>query len=158
MKLLPLILLFSACAFAQVELPEAPRAVGNYLTYQISGKYIYINQIALKNGKVLYPGKIDQDITELEAKEATKQTALNVLAVLKDALGGDFSKVNKVVQLTGHFNATPDFTNHAQIMNAASDLMVEFFGEKGKHARATMGAYSLPLNSPLEIQAIFELK
>lgn len=141
-----------------LELPQAPKAVGNYKPYQISGKHVYINQIALENGAVKNPGKIGDKVSMDEAKASTKQTALNVLAVLKDALKGDLSQVKSVVQLTGYFNTTTDFQDHALLMNEASNTMVDFLGERGKHARATMGVPSLPLNSPVEIQAIFEMK
>jgi NAD(P)H dehydrogenase (quinone) len=140
------------------ELPEAPKAVGNYQTYRISGKNVYINQIALKDGKVLFPGQIGNSVNIDEAKEASKQTALNIISVLKDALGGDLSKVKSVIQLTGYFNTSNGFSDHAQIMDEASKTMIQFFGEQGKHARAAVGSPSLPLNSTVEIQAIFELK
>lgn len=144
---------------AKIEIPEAPKPVGNYVPFVISDNKVYINQVALKNGKILFPGKIGtNEITEEQAKEATYQTMLNVIAVLKDACGGDLNRVKKCVQLTGYFNTTPDFTQHAAIMNAASNLAVTVFGEQGKHARATVGAVSLPVNSAVEIQAVFEIE
>lgn len=141
-----------------IELPEAPKAVGNYQTYRISGKNIYINQIALKNGNVLYPGKIGKNVTIEEAKIASHQTALNIISVLKDAVDGDLSKIKSAVQLSGYFNTSQDFEKHSLLMDEVSKVMIEFFGEKGKHARAAMGSSSLPLNSPVEVQAIFEMK
>lgn len=140
-----------------IEIPDTPKAVGNYQTYRISGKNIYINQIALKNGKVLYPGKIGYKVIIEEAKIASHQTALNIIAVLKDAMNGDLSKIKSAVQLTGYFNTSPDFGDHSLLMDEASKTMIQFFGEKGKHARAAIGSSSLPLNSPVEIQAIFEM-
>ncbi len=95
---------------------------------------------------------------ERQVKEATRTTMLNVLGVLKNAVGGDLNRIKKCVQLTGYFNVTDDYTKHADLMNAASDLVVEVFGEKGKHARATVGASSLPGNTSVEIQAIFEIE
>ena len=83
---------------------------------------------------------------------------LNVLSVLKEAVGGDLGRVKQCVQLTGIFNTKDDYTKHADLMNIASDLTVEVFGEKGKHARATLGASSIPVNSSVEIQAIFEVE
>lgn len=139
-------------------LPEAPNPVGNYTPYSRSGNLVFINQVALKNGKVLYPGKVGVDITEEEAKKATEQTMLNVIAVLKLAVNGDLNKVKKTVQLTGIFNTTEAYTQHANLMNVASDLSVEIFGDKGKHARGTLGATSIPVNSAVEIQAIFEIE
>ena len=141
-----------------IMLPSVPKPAGNYLPYVRSGNLVFINQVALKDGKILNPGKLGVSVDENQVKEATKQTMLNVLAVLKDAVNGDLEKVKKVVQLTGIFNTKDDYTKHADLMNVASDLAVEVFGEKGKHARATLGASSIPVNSSVEIQAIFEVE
>ncbi|MCL1675153.1 Atu1372/SO_1960 family protein [Elizabethkingia meningoseptica] len=141
-----------------IVLPTAPNPVGNYTPFARSGNLVFINQVALKDGKILYPGKIGIDITEEQAKEATRQTMLNVIAVLKNATGGDLNRVKHCVQLTGFFNTKEGYTKHADLMNPASNLTAEIFGEKGKHARGTMGSSSLPLNSPVEIQAVFEIE
>ena len=141
-----------------IALPKAPNPVGNYLTYVISNNMVYINQVAIKDGKIFNPGKLGATTTEKLAKEATYQTMLNILSVLKAVCEGDLDKVKRVVQLTGYFNAVDDFKKHSNIMNSASNLSVEVFGENGKHARAAVGVSSLPLNSVVEIQAIFELK
>jgi NAD(P)H dehydrogenase (quinone) len=139
-------------------LPPAPNPVGNYTPFSRTGNLVFINQIALKDGKIQHPGKVGADITEQEAKEAARQTMLNVVAVLKTAVNGDLNRVKRCVQLTGIFNTAEGYTKHADLMNPASDLTVEIFGEKGKHARATLGASSIPLNSAAEIQAIFEIE
>ena len=140
-----------------IKLPNPPAPVGNYSPYKVVGKMVYINQVALKNGKIEYPGVIAKDVSLDQAKESTKQAMLNVLAVLKQATGGDLDNVKQVVQLTGIFNAAPGFTDHALLMNEASNLAVDLFGESGKHTRATFGSATMPVNSPVEIQAIFEL-
>ncbi len=142
----------------KIVLPNVPKPAGNYQPFVRSGNLVFINQVALKDGKILYPGKLGVSVDEDQVKEATKQTMLNVLAVLKDAVNGDLDKVKKVVQLTGIFNTKDDYTKHADLMNVASDLAVEVFAEKGKHARATFGASSVPVNSSVEIQAIFEVE
>lgn len=141
-----------------IVLPNVPKPAGNYQPFVRSGNLVFINQVALKDGKILYPGKLEISVDENQVKEATKQTMLNVLAVLKDAVNGDLDKVKKVVQLTGIFNTKDDYTKHADLMNVASNLAVDVFGEKGKHARATFGASSVPVNSSVEIQAIFEVE
>lgn len=141
-----------------VQLPEVPAPVGNYSPYKISGKYVYINQIALKDGKVLHPGTIGENLSEAEAMKAVQQTTLNVMAVLKQAVNGDLSKVKQAVQITGYFKTTSDFQNHSQLLNEASNLIVQVLGKKGVHARASLGAPSLPMNSSNEIHAIFELR
>ncbi|REC53580.1 NAD(P)H:quinone oxidoreductase [Chryseobacterium piscium] len=141
-----------------IVLPNVPKPAGNYQPFVRSGNLVFINQVALKDGKILYPGKLGVSVDENQIKEAIKQTMLNVLAVLKDAVNGDLDKVKKVVQLTGIFNTKDDYTKHADLMNVASNLAVDVFGEKGKHARATFGASSVPVNSSVEIQAIFEVE
>ncbi|SHF30564.1 NAD(P)H:quinone oxidoreductase [Pedobacter caeni] len=141
-----------------IVLPDAPAPVGNYKPFRISGKQIFINQIALKAGKVEHPGMVGTEVTEEQAKLATRQTLLNVLAVLKQAAGGDLDNVKQAVQLTGFFYTAAGYTKHAVLMNEASNLLVEILGESGMHTRATVGASSLPMNSSVEIQAIFELE
>eukprot|EP01133_Synstelium_polycarpum_P014729 gene14729-17406_t len=141
-----------------ITLPEAPAPVGSYKTYKRTGNLILINQIALKAGHIEHPGMIDKEVTTEQARQATRQTLLNILAVLKDAAGGDLNKVKQAVQLTGYFYTPAGYSQHAALMNEASDLLVAIFGEKGLHTRATVGASSLPMNSAVEIQAIFELE
>ncbi|AZA54906.1 NAD(P)H:quinone oxidoreductase [Chryseobacterium sp. G0201] len=141
-----------------IVLPQVPKPAGNYKPFVRSGNLIFINQVALKDGKILNPGKLGVDVNEQQVKDATKATMLNVLSVLKEAVGGDLSKVKQCVQLTGIFNTKDDYTKHADLMNIASDLTVEVFGDKGKHARGTLGASSIPVNSSVEIQAIFEVE
>lgn len=140
-----------------IVLPVAPAAVGNYVPYVISGNLVYINQIALSDGKIRYPGIIGRTLTEKQAQEETRQAVLNILSVLKRATHGDLDRVKQVVQLTGFFNAQEGYQDHAKLMNTASDLIVDIFGPRGVHTRATVGAKSLPLDSSVEIQAIFEL-
>ncbi|SMG30026.1 Atu1372/SO_1960 family protein [Sphingobacterium psychroaquaticum] len=141
-----------------IVLPELPKAVGNYELFSRSGNLIFINQVALKDGKIFNAGKLGIDVSEEQVKEATRVTMLNVLAILRDALGGDLNRVEKCVQLIGAFNTLETYTQHAALMNAASDLTVDIFGENGKHTRNTSGAASLPLGSSVSIQAIFEVQ
>jgi len=141
-----------------IVLPELPKPVGNYELFSRSGNLVFINQVSLKDGKILYPGKVGIDVTEQQVEEATKVTMLNIIAILKEAVGGDLNKAKKCVQLIGVFNTPETYTQHAMLMNAASDLTVEIFGEKGKHTRNTSGAYSLPVGSSVSIQAIFEVE
>jgi len=150
-----LLTLLITSAYA-TDLPTVPKPVGNYLSYRTAGKLIFINQIALENGKVKFPGVIGDTVSMEEARLATRITALNVLAVLKEAVGGDLKRVKQAVQLTGYFNAAAGFKDHALLMNEASDMMVQFLGKRGQHARATIGAPTLPMNSSNEIQAVFE--
>ncbi|UWY28472.1 Atu1372/SO_1960 family protein [Flavobacterium sp. TR2] len=139
-------------------LPQVPKPAGNYQPYVRAGNLIFINQVALKDGKILNPGKLGVNLDDQQVKEATQATMLNVISVLNEALDGDLNRVKRCVQLTGIFNTKDDYTKHADLMNVASNLTVEIFGEKGKHARATFGASSIPVNSSVEIQAVFEVE
>lgn len=141
-----------------ITLPQVPKPAGNYQPFVRSGNLVFINQVALKDGKIFNPGKLGIEVNEQQVKEATKVTMLNVISVLNEAVGGDLSRVKQCVQLTGIFNTKEDYTKHAELMNVASDLTVEIFGEKGKHARATLGATSIPVGSSVEIQAVFEVE
>ncbi|MBJ2126997.1 Atu1372/SO_1960 family protein [Flavobacterium sp. IB48] len=141
-----------------IVLPQVPKPAGNYQPYVRTGNLIFINQVALKDGKILNPGKLGVNVDEQQVKDATEQTMLNVISVLNEAVDGDLNRVKRCVQLTGIFNTKDDYTKHADLMNVASNLTVEIFGEKGKHARATFGASSIPVNSSVEIQAVFEVE
>lgn len=141
-----------------IVLPQLPKAVGNYELFSRSGNLIFINQVALKDGKIFNAGKLGVDVSEEQVQEAARVTMLNVLAILREAVGGDLNRVKKCVQLIGAFNTLETYTQHAALMNTASDLTVDVFGEKGKHTRNTSGAASLPLGSSVSIQAIFEIQ
>ncbi len=139
-------------------LPKAPDPVGSYVPYKKVGNLVFINQVSLVDGKILTPGVIGEKVSEEQAKQATKQAMLNVIAVLNQAVGGDLDKVKQAVQMTGIFNTAKGYTQHANLMNEASALLVDVFEERGVHTRATFGASSLPIDSPVEIQAIFEVE
>jgi len=141
-----------------ITLPVIPKPAGNYKPYVRTGNLIYINQYAMGKEGIVHPGKVTVDVTEAEVKEATRVTMLNVLAVLNDALDGDLNRVKRCVNMMGVFNAPDNYANHALLMNAASDLVVELFGDKGKHARSTLGASSIPGNSPVELMTVFEVE
>ena len=139
-----------------IELPEAPVPAGNYIPAVKTGNLLFISwQIPLENGKVAYTGKVSDDNLETAQKSA-KSCAINILAQIKRE-AGSLDKVTKIVRLSGFVNSVPEFTQHPKVINAASDLMFEVFGEKGKHARIALGAGSLPLDSMTEIDAIVEI-
>ncbi|MCE2504870.1 MAG: RidA family protein [Nitrosopumilaceae archaeon] len=139
-----------------IELPEAPVPAGNYIPAVRTGNLLFISgQIPLENGKVAYTGKVSNDNLETAQKSA-KSCAINILAQIKRE-AGSLDKVSKIVKLSGFVNSVPEFTQHPKVINAASDLMFEVFGEKGKHARIALGAGSLPLDSMTEIDAIVEI-
>ncbi|WP_165043279.1 RidA family protein [Dysgonomonas sp. ZJ709] len=141
-----------------IVLPHAPAPVGSYVPYKRVGNLIFINQVSLVDGKILTPGVIGEGVTEEQAKQATRQAMLNVVAILNQAVGGDLDRVKQAVQMTGIFNTSKGYTQHAVLMNEGSSLLIDIFGERGVHTRATFGASSLPINSPVEIQAIFEVE
>ncbi len=141
-----------------IELPEAAAPAANYIPYVVSGKLIFVaGQITLKNGKIEYTGKVGEDLTVDDGYQAARLCGLNLLAQAKAAAGGDLDKIKRVVKLGGFVNSGPDFSNQPEVINGASDLMVDVFGDNGKHARFAVSAGSLPRNVAVEIDGIFEL-
>jgi enamine deaminase RidA (YjgF/YER057c/UK114 family) len=141
-----------------LELPQATAPIANYVPYTVSGKLVVVSgQVSVRNGKAEYVGKLGAGISIAEGQEAAKLCALNIIAHLKHACGGDLDKVKRVLRLGGFVNCAPDFTDMPQVVNGASNLMVEVFGEAGKHARAAVGVSSLPLGVAVEVEAMFEL-
>jgi enamine deaminase RidA (YjgF/YER057c/UK114 family) len=139
-----------------IELPEAPVPAGNYIPVVKTGNLLFISgQIPLENGKVAYTGKVSDENLDTAQKSA-KSCAINILAQIKRETGS-LDKVSRIVRLSGFVNSVPEFTQHPKVINAASDLMFEIFGEKGKHARIALGAGSLPLDSMTEIDAVVEI-
>mgnify|MGYP003986779107 FL=1 len=139
-----------------ITLPEAPIPAGNYIPAVKTGNLLFISgQIPLENGKVAYTGKVSDANLETAQKSA-KSCAINILAQIKRE-AGSLDKVTKIVKLSGFVNSVPEFTQHPKVINPASDLMFEVFGENGKHARVALGAGSLPLDSMTEIDAIVEI-
>ncbi|MCK5778728.1 MAG: RidA family protein [Rhodospirillales bacterium] len=141
-----------------IELPEAAAPAANYIPYVVSGKLIFVaGQITLKNGKIEYTGKVGEDLSVDDGYQAARLCGLNLLAQAKAAAGGDLDKIKRVVKLGGFVNSGPDFSNQPEVINGASDLMVDVFGDNGKHARFAVSAGSLPRNVAVEIDGIFEL-
>jgi enamine deaminase RidA (YjgF/YER057c/UK114 family) len=139
-----------------LELPQA--TAPNYVPYTVSGKLVTVSgQVSVRNGKPEFVGKLGAGISIAEGQQAAKLCALNILAHLKAACGGDLDKVKRVLRLGGFVNCTPEFTDMPQVVNGASDLMVAVFGEAGKHARAAVGVASLPLGVAVEVEATVEL-
>lgn len=141
-----------------LEIPEAAVPVANYVGFVKSGNQIIVSgQLPMRNGSVKYTGKVGSEVSTDDAVLAAKLCAINIIAQLDAALDGDLDKIKKCVKLSIFVNADPDFTDHPKVANGASDLMVEIFEEKGKHARAATGAGSLPLGATVEVDAIFEI-
>ena len=138
-----------------IELPAAPSPAGNYVPALRAGNMLYLSgAICMVNGKMIHTGKVG-DTCDLDyAKEGARTCALNLLAVAKKELG-DLDAIKQVVQLNGFVNAMSGFADSPAVINGASDLMVEIFGERGRHTRAAVAVTGLPKNSTVEIQAIF---
>lgn len=140
------------------QIPPASAAVANYRPWLRSRHQIFVSgQIPKIEGLGMIVGRVGKEVDEDEAKKAARWCGLNILAQVRDACGGEFLPDIRCVKLVGFVNADPEFKAHAQIINAASDLMVEAFGERGYHTRSAVGAGSLPYGFTVEIEAIFEL-
>lgn len=137
-------------------LSTPPQAVANYIPYTIAENIVVISgQLPMKDGNVAFKGKVGQDLSLEEGQAAARQCAINILTQLKAACEGDLSRVKQCVRLGGFVNCNADFTDQPKIINGASDLMVDIFGDAGRHARAAVGVNALPLNAAVEIEAIF---
>jgi len=140
-----------------VELGGAPTPLGAYVPAVLSGRHIYVSgQLPIVNGKLAFAGRVGGDITLAEGVEAARIAAINSISVLKGYLS-NLDRVRRIVKVTGHIASAEGFTEQAQVLNGASDLYFQVFGESGRHARAALGAYELPLGAPVEIELIAEI-
>ncbi len=141
-----------------IELPEASAPAANYVPYTISGNTLFISgQVTFWNGELRYLGKLGDTISVEDGYQAARLCGLNLIAQMRAAAGGDLGRVARVLKLGGFVNSTPDFTDQPKIINGASDLMVEVFGDAGRHARFAVSAASLPLGVSVEVDAVVEL-
>ncbi len=139
-----------------IKLPTPPTPAGSYVPAVRTGNLLYISgQIPMEDGKVVFTGKVSDENLETAQKSA-RMCAINILAQLKRELG-DLEKVSKIVRISGFVNSVPGFSQHPKVINSASDLFFEIFGDKGKHSRIAVGVASLPLDSMTEIDAIVEV-
>ena len=139
------------------ELPDAPAPAANYVPYVQSGSLVFISGQISNGPDGLICGKLGADLSVEDGAVAARACGLALIAQLKAACGGDLTRLRRVVKLTGFVNSTPDFTDQPKVVNGCSDLMVAVFGEAGRHARAAVGAPSLPLGVAVEIEGIFEI-
>ena len=138
-----------------ITLPTPPTPAGSYIPAIKTGNLLFISgQIPMENDKVLFTGKVTDKNLETAQKSA-RMCAINLLAQIKRELGS-LDKVKKIVRLSGFVNSDAEFYQHPKVINAASDLFFEIFGDKGKHSRIAVGVACLPLNSMTEIDAIIE--
>ena len=141
-----------------ITLPVPAAPVANYVPFARSGNLLLTSgQLPLKDGKLTTTGLLGRDVEVAAGQEAAKYCAVNILAQAKAALG-DLERIRRVVKITVFVASTPDFVEQHLVANGASDLLATALGEKGKHARSAVGSASLPLNAPVEIEAILEVE
>jgi enamine deaminase RidA (YjgF/YER057c/UK114 family) len=142
-----------------ITLPSAAAPAANYVPAVRSGNLLFVaGQVPVLDGKDQVVGKLGGGVTLEQGQHAARVCALNVIAQVRAALGGDLDRVVRCVRLGGFVNSTPEFADQPKVVNGASDLMVEVFGDAGRHARAAVGCASLPRNVAVEVDAIFEVR
>lgn len=142
-----------------ITLPAAPTPAANYLPWLVTGKQLWIaGQAAMVDGKHRFVGRLGAEFGVAEGQEAARIAAINVLAQVKAACGGDWHQLARCVRLCGYLNAIPEFADHPLVLDGASDLLVAVMCDSGKHVRSVLGASSLRGGSLLVIDAVFELR
>jgi enamine deaminase RidA (YjgF/YER057c/UK114 family) len=140
-----------------ISLPEPSKPVANYVSVVRTGNLLFLSgHVPYNDGKTILSGKLGKELTVQDGYQVARNAALNCIATIKAAVG-DLDKVRRVVKLMGMVNSTEDFKDHPKVINGASDLMVEVFGEAGKHARSAVGMSSLPIGFPVEIEMVIEV-
>ena len=143
---------------SRIELPQATSVFANYVPFVLSGHTIYVSgQITIWNGELRYQGKLGKSLSVDEGYQAARLCGLILLGELKIACGDDLDRVTRVIKLGGFVNCTSDFTDHPKVIDGASDLMVDVFGDAGRHARFAVGVSSLPMGVAGEIEGTFEI-
>ncbi len=141
-----------------IELPNATKPIFNFVPCVQTGNTLFVSgQVTVWNGEYRYMGKVGRDVSLEDGQKAARLCALNILAQARAYLG-DLDRITRVVMVQGFVNAMPDFTDHPKVINGASDLFVELFGDAGKHARFALGAGSLPFNVAVEVAAVLEVR
>jgi enamine deaminase RidA (YjgF/YER057c/UK114 family) len=142
-----------------IVLPSINTPSANYVPYTISGNTIYIaGQVCVKDGKPTHTGKLGVELDVAAGQAAARVCAMNILSVLQLACNGDLNKVTRCLKLLGFVNAAPDFTDVPLVVNGASDLIVEVFGDAGRHARSAVGVATLPRGAAVEVEAVFAVR
>ena len=138
-------------------LPAAPRPVGSYVPAKQAGDLVFVSGVLpFQDGKVRMTGKLGDELTVQDGAEAARFSLLNALAILKQELG-TLDRVKTIVRLTGHVASAEGFVDQPAVLNGASDLLVDIFGEPGRHARLALGAAELPLHAAVELELIVQI-
>ena len=142
-----------------LELPTPSKPGANYVPFVRSGALVFLTgQLSQWNGERRFVGKLGREWGVEQGREAARLCALNLIAHLKTAAGGDLDRVRRCVRLAGYVNSTPDFLSQSQVMNGASDLFVDVFGEAGRHARMAVGVAALPYDVAVEVEGVFDVE
>jgi enamine deaminase RidA (YjgF/YER057c/UK114 family) len=143
----------------KIELPQAAAPVANYVPTVRTGDLLFVSgQVCQWNGERRFVGKLGREISLEQGQQAARLCGLNILAQVRKSLDGDLDRVVRCVRLGGFVNSVDDFTQQPQVVNGCSDLMVEVFGDAGRHARAAIGVNVLPSNVAVEVEAVFEVR
>jgi enamine deaminase RidA (YjgF/YER057c/UK114 family) len=138
-------------------LPDSPAPAANYVPFVQTGNLLFVSGQVSMNADGLVKGRLGQDMDTVAGAEAAKLCGLALLAQARKACDGDWSRLKRVIKLTGFVNSTPEFGDQPQVINGCSDLLVEVLGEAGRHSRSAVSAGALPFGVAVEIEAIFEL-
>jgi enamine deaminase RidA (YjgF/YER057c/UK114 family) len=140
-----------------IELPQPSRPGANYVPFTRSGRLLFLTgQLSQWNGERRFIGKLGREFGIAEGRQAARLSALNLIAHLRVALDGDLDRMRRCIRLAGYVNAIASFTDHSKVIDGASDLFVEVFGEVGRHARLAIGVAALPYDVAVEVEGIFE--
>jgi enamine deaminase RidA (YjgF/YER057c/UK114 family) len=143
----------------EIELPEPSKPGATYVPFIQTGNLVFVTgQLSQWNGERKFVGKLGQEFDVAEGQQAARLCALNVVAQLRVAVGGDLGRVTQCVRIAGYVNSTPEFFAQSQVVNGASDLFMEVFGDVGRHTRMAVGVAALPYNVAVEVEGVFEVR
>ena len=142
-----------------LKIPDLPSPLANYVPYKVSDNTVYVSgQGPVIDGKIIYSGKVGNEISQEDGVKAAELCCINIIAALKSSINGDWNRLDTFLKLGGFVNCDNDFSDQPKIINGASDLLVNIFGDKGRHSRFAVGSNALPLNISVEIDAIIKIK
>ncbi len=142
-----------------LKIPDLPSPLANYVPYKVSDNTVYVSgQGPVIDGKIIYSGKVGNEISQEEGVKAAELCCINIIAALKSSINGDWNRLDTFLKLGGFVNCDNDFIDQPKIINGASNLLVNIFGDKGRHSRFAVGSNALPLNISVEIDAIIKIK
>ena len=142
-----------------IVIPDMPSPLANYVPYKVSDNVVYVSgQGPVKNGELKFKGKVGEDITIEDGIKAAELCCINIIAALKKSINSDWNRLDSFLKLGGFVNCNNNFYDQPKIINGASDLLVNIFGDQGRHARFAVGSNALPMNISVEIDAIIKIK